>query len=105
MVWQSFYLRIFNKKVSLLQDKRVRNAREDAISQSLNELDCICKAHFCEVDIDSHFETIMPDGTINCIKRGRIRLKPNAILRKDIYFYLCRNIVPNSIYTLKFIAD
>ena len=98
-------MRIFNKKVLLLQDERVRNIWEDAISQSLNKLDCICEAHFCEEDIDSHFETKMPDGTINRIKKGRMRLKPNAIPRKVIYFYLYRNIVPNSIYTLKFIAD
>ena len=87
-MWESFYLRIFNEKVLLLQDERVRNVWEYAILQSLNELDYICEAYFCEEDIDSHFETKMPDGTINRIKKGRIRVKLNAISRKIIYFHL-----------------
>ena len=104
-MWGTFYIRIANKKVLLLQDERIRNIWGDAISQSLNELDCICEAHFCEEDIDSHFETKMPDGTFNRIKKGIIRLKPNAIPREVICFYLYRNTVANNMYTLKFIAD
>jgi len=43
-------------------------------------IDCVCEKHFDETYINRYFETKLPDGSINKIKRDRIILKNNAIL-------------------------
>eukprot|EP00102_Acyrthosiphon_pisum_P011852 XP_008180763.1 PREDICTED: uncharacterized protein LOC103308705 isoform X1 [Acyrthosiphon pisum] len=42
-------------------------------------IDSVCEKHFDETYLNRYFETKLPDGSINQIKRDRIILKNNAI--------------------------
>lgn len=42
-------------------------------------IDSVCEKHFDETYLNRYFETKLPDGSINQIKRDRIKLKNNAI--------------------------
>jgi len=57
------------------------------------EIDSLCEKHFDETYLNRYFETKLPVGSINQIKRDRIILKNNAVpsIFPDLPKYLTRN--------------
>lgn len=55
-------------------------------------IDSLCEKHFDETYLNRYFETKLPDGSINQIKRDRIILKNNAVpsIFPDLPKYLTR---------------
>ncbi|CAI6362420.1 unnamed protein product [Macrosiphum euphorbiae] len=55
-------------------------------------IDSVCEKHFDETYLNRYFETKLPDGSINQIKRDRIVLKNNAVpsIFPDLPKYLTR---------------
>lgn len=83
-----------------LQDPEIFQQWKSVNKREFTTDDLICELHFVENDIERFYVTQLPDGSINKIEGGRVKLREGAVSTKSFCFnihqkktaYKCRQI-------------